>query len=795
MNLLLKHTKIYSLLAFAVLFLINSQSVMAQSADFKQAKRFTKHQMKKKSSDLAVNPHWIEDQDRFWYSYETSDGKNWYMVNALEEDKKELFDKELLASKLAQIFDKPFNSKDLDLKDFEYDTNKELFSFNVDSIKFRYKFKNNELFKGDSLNKEEDDRWATYSPDSTWIAYAKNHNLYLMKKDDPDSTEYQLTELGERWYSFQADAGDTTSNEKLRSRAEWFEDSNKLYAKRTDSRKVKDLWVIHSLKDRPELETYKYPMPGDKFIPQDEIWTFRADTLSQTDGVKLKTDNEKWQDEALGGAFFNNGGIYAGTDSEHLYILRRNRQWNKIDVLKANTSTGESEVLFSEESNPYFNVMLANLAVINEGEEFIWWSERNGWGQYYLYDNNGNLKNKITDGFYTAGDIAKVDTTDRTLYFNGYGRDDDLNPYYSQLYKVNFDGSDFERLTPENATHQISASEEGNYFVDNFSRVDMPTQSVLRSGDGKIISNLEQTNIQRLKKAGWQAPETFKVKANDDATDLYGVMWKPFNFDSTKTYPIITYVYPGPQVEPFPIDFSLSRETGLAQLGFIVVAMGQRGGSPLRSKYYHNYGYGDLRDYPLVDNKYAIEQLAARHSYIDQDRVGIYGHSGGGFMSTAALLTYPEFYDVAWSESGNHDNNIYNIWWSELHNGVKKKTKKVHSDNEEDDKNEGKKDSTVTYFEAPIESNIALADQLEGHLMLTTGTADNNVNPANTIRMANALIKAGKKFEYMILPDKPHGYGDYEPYVVRRRWEYFARYLLDDYRPDKIEYQIPEDDK
>ena len=529
-------------------------------------------------------------------------------------------------------------------------------------------------------------------------------------------------------------------------------------------------------------------MPGEEKVPQHEMWAFKADTLQNTEGVKLDTDKEKWTDEVIGGAYFNNGGIYTGTGSDYLYMLRRNREWNKIDVLKSDTENGETEVLFSEESNPYFNVMLANLAIIDEGEEFIWWSERTGWGQYYLYDKNGYLKNKITDDYFVAGDIAKIDTTNRTLYFEGYGREADMNPYYAQLYKVNFDGSGIERLTPEKATHNISASDKGNFFVDNYSRVDQPTRSVLRNEDGEVITTLEETDVSRLKEAGWQAPETFSIKAADDATNLYGVMWKPFDFDSTKSYPIITYVYPGPQTEPFPIGFRHVDETALSQLGFIVVAMGQRGGSPIRSKYYHNYGYGDLRDYPLKDNKYALEQLASRHSYIDIDQVGIYGHSGGGFMSTAALLSYPDFYDVAVSSAGNHDNNIYNMWWSEIHHGVKGVENQVEADSTSSDSVK-----TETEFQSEIKTNIDLAQNLEGNLMLVHGTVDNNVHPANTIRLANALIESGKKFDFMMLPGQRHGFGDYSPYFERLRWRYFAEHLLGDYQPDNIDYNIPEE--
>lgn len=779
---------IKTIILTGVLVLLQRGILSAQQANFELAERFTTERMQKMTGSTEVDPRWLKGQDRFWYSYKTPGGKDWYFVNAARQQKRKLFDQNEMASRLAETFKRPFNAKDLDLKNFEYDIQNERFTFHVDSIQFSYNIENNELVKGDTLKKEPADNWATYSPDSTWIAFAKNHNLYLMRADDPDSTEYQLTDDGERWYSFQADRGDTTSNDRLRSIARWFKDSNKLYARRQDVRHVEDLWVINSLKERPELETYKYAMPGEEDIPKDEVWVF--DTRDK-EGVKLKTD--KWKDQSLGGVYFNDRGFYTGLKSDYLYILRRNRKWNKIEVLKANTTTGEVDVLFTEESNPYFNVMSAQLAVINEDEEFIWWSERSGWGQFYLYDSQGNLKNRITDGFFTAGDIVKVDTTARTFYFEGYGREEGVNPYYSMLYKINFDGSDMERLTPEDADHDISASKKGNYFVDNYSRVDMPTVSVLRDEEGRIIQHLEETNISRMKRAGWKAPETFSVKAADDATNLYGVMWKPFDFDSTRSYPIITYVYPGPQTEPFPIGFTLrgsrARPAALAQLGFVVVAMGQRGGSPIRSKFYHNYGYGDMRDYPLADNKYGIEQLAARHSFIDASRVGIYGHSGGGFMSTAALLTYPEFYDVAVSSAGNHDNNIYNLWWSEFHNGVKQKERSVTKENG----NGEKVDTTETYYDGTVEANTELADNLQGHLLLVTGDIDNNVHPANTIRMANALIKAGKRFDFMVMPGQRHGFGDYSPYFERMLWYYFAEHLLGDYRTS-VDFNIPDYD-
>ncbi|MBO6525244.1 MAG: DPP IV N-terminal domain-containing protein [Balneolaceae bacterium] len=780
-----KGSIIFSFLLATILF---SSTLFAQKANFELAERFTTRMMDKMVGSTSVNPNWIEDTDQFWYTYENSEGKNWYFADAAKASKRLLFDQEEMASQLSEIFTRPFNAKDLDLKDFEYNTDKDLFTFHVDSIEFTYNLNGNRLIKGDSLEADKPEPWATFSPDSSWIAFARTHNLYVMRADDPDSVEYQLTEDGEKWFSYQQNDSDTTSNERLRARVNWFEDSKKLWVKRQDKRKVPELWVINSLGKRPSLETYKYPMPGEEEMYVDEIRVFDVEAKTN---VLLDTD--KWEDQALGGAYFNDGGIFETQKSDFLYILRRDRTWSKIDVLKANTSTGEVEVLFSEESNPYFNTRFAKLAIINEGSEYIWWSERTGWGQLYRYDSNGNLMNRITNGSFVVGEIAKIDTSASTIYFEAYGKEEGQNPYFQNLYSVRFDGSNVKHLTPENAHHDIDASEEGNYFVDNYSRIDHPTTTVLRDGNGRIIANLQQTDISKMVEQGWKAPESFKVKAADGVTDIYGVMWKPFDFDSTKSYPIISYVYPGPQVEPFPVNFvtqgSRARTTTLAQVGFIVVAMGQRGGSPIRNKYYHNYGYGDMRDYPLADNRYGIEQLAARHSFMDAGKVGIYGHSGGGFMSTAALLTYPEFYDVAVSSAGNHDNNIYNIWWSEVHNGVKetKKTvKKMNSDSVE-------VEEIISTFDAPIETNASLAKNLEGHLLLVHGDIDSNVHPANTIRMADALIKAGKRFDMMLLPGRRHGFGDSQPYFNRMTWYYFAEHLLGDYRTN-VNFNIPEDE-
>jgi dipeptidyl aminopeptidase/acylaminoacyl peptidase len=775
------------LLTVFLLSISNLQTV-AQQANFEAAERFTGEKMNKLIGNTSLYPRWIEDTNNFWYTYENDEGKNWYFVNAERPNQRLLFDQEEMASQLTEIFERPFNALDLDLEDFEYDTDKERFTFHVDSIEFTYNLNGNDLIKGDSLEKEERENWATYSSDSTYIAFARNHNLYIMRSDDADSTEIQLTEDGEKWFSYQADQSDTTSDERLRSRAQFFDDETKLWVTRSDDREVDELWVINSLGERPSLETYKYGMPGE-----DEIGINHVEVFDIGSRERVRMDTDKWEDQDLRANYGGHQtGDYRANSSDKLYIYRENRPSDKVDILIADTETGETEVLMSETSEPYFNWSFQNLSIINDGEEYIWWSERSGWGQLYRYDSEGNLRNRITTGNFVVGDVVKIDTTAQTIFFEGYGRDGN-HPYYEHLYSVKFDGSDFKHLTPENADHSVSESDEGNYFVDNYSRVNEPTRSVLRDANGRVTLTLQEVDMKAAKEIGWEAPEEFKVKAADGATDIYGVMWKPFDFDSTKSYPIVSYVYPGPQTEPFPIGFSVTGMTGrnqaLSQLGVIVVAFGNRGGSPMRSRYYHTYGYDNLRDYPLADNKYGIEQLATRHSFINQNKVGIFGHSGGGFMSTAALLTYPDFYTAAVSSAGNHDNNIYNTWWGETHHGVteiKKIVKEMDEDSVEVEKE-------VITFESEVKTNAALAENLKGHLLLVHGNMDNNVHPANTLRLADALIKAGKRFDMMILPGRRHGFGPYQPYFERQKWYYFAQHLIGDYRTN-VDFDLPDDE-
>ncbi len=585
----------------------------------------------------------------------------------------------------------------------------------------------------------------------------------------------------------------------------WSKDSKKFAVVRRDERKVGDLWVIDALaQPRPKLETYRYAMPGEANIPIPEMLIFDVAAKSM---VKVKAD--KFKDQSLsiaqapmrgqGGGGGGRGMMAADPEqippapqwlsdaSDKMYITRQSRDLKRLDVCIVTTATGEAKPIIEERLNTYIETKPLRLA--NNQQDLVFWSERTGWGHFYLYDaNTGALKNAITSGEYVATSFEGIEDKPATpagaaaktaktvgqppaMYFTAVGREPNEDPYYPHLYRVNLDGTGLKLLDPGDANHAVSMAESNKYFVDNASRVDAAPESTLYDAQGTVVAKLETTDVSALKEAGFRYPEPFRVKADDGITDLYGVMYKPFDFDPAKKYPVILYVYPGPQTESVTKTFNpRGYSMTLAQYGFIVVEVGNRGGNPARSKWYHNYGYGNLRDYGLADKKTAVEQLARRNPYIDVNRVGIWGHSGGGFMTAAALLVYPDFFKVGWSESGNHENNIYNNTWSEKHHGIKEVTDK---------------EGNVT-FEYSIEKNSELAKNLKGHLALITGDIDNNVHPSNTYRLADALIKANKRFDFFIIPGARHSYGGAGNWVAMNRADYFCKYLLGQ-APDSVD--------
>lgn len=808
------------LIGFCAVITYADELTPVKKANYKLAARFSPPRMKKMVFDTYVDAHWLKHSQRFWYSFETTDGKIFMLVDPEKKTKSPVFDNVRMAALLTEITKDPYEAKHLPIEEIKFVKKDTAIRFDVESSQeeeaeeeeenkekieekgekgdkekpkkkvfhFEYTLADGQLRLLEDYEEEpEKPDWANISPDEKIIVFAREHNLYWMDranyekyledKEAEDIEEHQLTTDGEKYYSYarvrrgQSNV-DEEKNEGKRQPVSiiWSPDSKKFAMIRSDERKVKDLWVINAAdQPRPTLETYKYAMPGEENLPQREILIF--DLANEE---KIKVDSARFKDQYV--SIFTAPRKPSSRDDEHrpalwlsetpdkLYFSRTSRDLHRVDICVADTATGNSRILIEERLNTYVEFLTPGL--VENGREIIHWSERDGWGHFYLFDNEGNLKNQITSGPFHCEDIVGIDDENQVLYFTACGREEGEDPYYMHAYRVNFDGSGLKLLNPGNFDHRISINDSRRYFVDNFSRVNTVPQAVLRDNQGNQLMELETADLSLLMQAGYKFPEPFKVKADDGITDLYGVMYKPFDFDGTKKYPIIAYVYPGPQTESVPKTFAVRRGlSALAQFGFVVIAVGNRGGHPDRSKWYHNYGYGDLRDYGLADKKAAIEQLEFRYPFIDIDKVGIFGHSGGGFMSTAAMLVYPDFFKVAVSSSGNHENNIYNNWWSEKHHGVKEVTDE---------------EGNIT-FEYDIEKNSELAANLKGHLLLTTGDIDNNVHPANTFRMAQALIKANKRFDFFIFPGQRHGYGDMSDYWFWIRADYFCKHLIGDF--------------
>jgi dipeptidyl aminopeptidase/acylaminoacyl peptidase len=858
----------------------DNSSPLTPKPNYDLASEWTAQKVGRLVFDTNVTPRWLETSDRFWYSYQTREGRKFYLVDPLKKSKSPLFDHAKMAATLTAITREPYDAQHLPFTTVKFVKKDAAFQFDVQvprdadiakpkttkpittestgaakqggasnkdndkdddigdpqqqgrgrgagsgpaqppknrTLHFEYDMATGSVeLLDDDYKAPTKPRWASVSPDKKTIVFGRNNNLFMMdadsyalaqkKADDPAIKEVQLTKDGEEHFSYARSAQDvqqqieqqqqqqqqdgeqqTDTNEQDAAASKnarmppitiiWSKDSKKFAVARRDQRKVADLWVIDSLaQPRPKLETYRYAMPGEANVTLSEIDLFDIAAKSE---VKVKGDKFKDQTvqiatsripvNAAGGG--RGGGAtspdaiepqWLSDTSDKLYFTRQSRDLHKVDVCVASPDTGDVKVLIEERLNTYIETKPLRLA--NNGQDLIFWSERTGWGHYYLYDAaTGNLKNAITSGEFVTTNLDAVDDKLKAAYVTAVGREANEDPYYPHVYRVTLDGSNIKLLDPGDASHTVNISESNKYFVDNSSRVDAAPTAALYDTMGALVTKLDTPDTSALIDAGFKFPEAFKVKADDGITDLYGVMYKPFDFDPAKKYPIILYVYPGPQTESVTKTFNpRSQSQALAQFGFIVVEVGNRGGNPLRSKWYHNYGYGNLRDYGLADKKAAVEQLAKRFSYIDVNKVGIWGHSGGGFMSTAAMLVYPDFFKVAVSESGNHENNIYNNTWSEKNHGIKEVTDK---------------DGNVT-FEYSIEKNSELAKNLKGHLLLSTGEIDNNVHPANTMRLVDALIKANKRFDMIVIPGVRHGYADRAAYFNWVRSDYFCRYLL-----------------
>jgi dipeptidyl aminopeptidase/acylaminoacyl peptidase len=612
----------------------------------------------------------------------------------------------------------------------------------------------------------------TPSPDGKRTAYIKDWNLWV--RDVASGKETPLTTDGVENFGYATDnAGWAKSDRAILL---WSPDSKRIATFQQDQRKVGDLYLVNTQVGHPKLEAWKSPLPGDENVAMIHRVIIDVDTGKVT---RLLTGPDQHRSTLCDNVACRGGewsDVYWSPDSKTVAYVATSRDHRQENLRIAQISSGEVREVLEEKVPTFFESGngAVNWRYLPASNEIIWFSERDNWGQLYLYDlNTGKLKNQITTGEGNVTQVLRVDEKARVIHFLAVGKEKGRDPYFVHLYRIGFDGKGLQLLTPEDATHDVSLSPSGRYFTDSYSKPDVPPVAVLRdAATGKLIAELEKTDISKLTAAGWQPPTPITVKGRDGQTDLYGLMFKPTHLDPAKKYPIINHIYPGPQTGSVGgRNFNPARGDlqSLAELGFIVVEIDGMG-TPWRSKKFHEAYYGNLGDNTLPDQVTAMKQLAAKYPFIDLERAGIFGHSGGGFATAAAMFKYPDFFKVGISESGNHDNRVYEDDWAE-------KWMPLLTDA-----------SKAAYED---QANQTHAKNLKGHLLLAHGTLDNNVPPNNTLLVVDALIKANKDFDLLMIPNARHGYGDASNYMTRRRWDYFVRYLLDTEPPKEYELKPP----
>ncbi len=596
------------------------------------------------------------------------------------------------------------------------------------------------------------------SPDGKKSAFIKDWNLWV--KDMDTKKETQLTTDGIKDFGYATDnAGWTHSDRPIML---WSPDSKKIATFQQDQRHVSTMYLVSTNIGAPKLEEWKYPLPQDSAIVKIHRVIIEVDN-PKVIRLKIPADEHRGtlsDDIASSGGYDDN--VWS-TDATKLAFISTSRDHKVEKVRIADAATGDVKEIFEEKvATQYESGQGAiNFNYLQATNEIIWYSERDDWGHLYLYDaTTGQLKNQITKGAFVVTRLIKTDEKNRVLYFEANGREAGRDPYFSHFYRINFDGKKLQLLTPEDGNHNVSLSPDAKYFTDSYSKPDVPPTAVLRDMNGKLIATLEKADISKLTATGWHAPEPITVKSRDGKWDLYGLMFTPTTLDKTKKYPIINYIYPGPQgggVGGRSFTTARGDHQALAELGFIIVVIDGTC-NPDRSKSFHDVCYGNMADNTLEDQMAGIKQLAGTRPYMDLDRVGVWGHSGGGFATAAAMFRYPDFYKVGISESGNHDNRNYEDDWGERYIGLM--TKDAAGKNNYED-----------------QANQNFAKNLKGHLLLAHGNMDDNVPPYNTYLVVQALEKANKDFDLIIFPNARHGYAAESTYMMRRRWDYFVRYL------------------
>nr|WP_321232296.1 prolyl oligopeptidase family serine peptidase [uncultured Psychroserpens sp.] len=726
-------------------------SIQAQKItqdDYKRAVSFMYANYNNKTAfNLHAQVNWFKDTSGVWFIDYSKQGKTYNTVSFSDYKVKPLFDHDKLATVLSKVLEKETKGNDLSLSNIER-TEQGNLSITVDNKAYTLDLETYTLVEVEGKKEEENNLFESTSPDGKWMAYTKDYNLFI--KSIEDEKEYQLSTKGQKgyeyasWYGWYDKMEGENDERPKRFYVNWSEDSKWLATSIVDTRTAEKMYLLDYSIDslyKPKLLSYYRGSPGDTTMVHLEPVFYNIDTKKE-----VKTSLPK-------GTHINSVGIEWLNTSGELLANYSERGYQKEVLKHLNLNTGIAETVVEETSKT--NIDNFWFRKFDDKQKVIFLSERSGWRQLYIVDLKTNKTKALTNGNYYINAVVHTDEVTETIYISASGKENNSNPYHQRIYKVTFSGI-VTLLTPENTHHNVQFSEDGKHFVDNYSTISIPTQTVLRAANsGKIVANLTQADASDARSKGWKAPEVFELTAKDGKTTIYGALWKPSNFDASKSYPIIDATYTGPHTQVFPKSYSrIFRNQSLAELGFIVMVVDGLGTSG-RSKAFHDYSYKNMGN-NLEDHVLAITYLGKKYSWIDTNRVGIHGHSAGGYDTGRAMLAFPDMYKVGVASSADHDFRMEKAWWPEMYQGWP-----VDS----------------TYQEV---SNITNAASLKGKLLLVHGSLDDNVNPSATFKLAEALVKADKEFDLLILPSQRHGYqGEHRKYFIKKRWNYFVRHLLE----------------
>jgi dipeptidyl aminopeptidase/acylaminoacyl peptidase len=740
------------------------------AADYERAESFLGINTAELLQNNILAQYW-QDDDRLIYHRSTQGGSDYILVDVQMAQKLPLFDTARLAMELATYVDEEVDGNDLSLSRLHLGEGPGQLEFDYEDRSYVLDLSSYTLNQLTEAPSSE-----FISPDGGTAAFINEHNLWV--RDTASNEVTQLTFDGEQYYGYA-----TNNAGWLRDDGPvllWSPDSSKIATFRHDGRNVGEMYLWSTQVGHGDLDAWKYPLPGDDYIFMIERIVIHLEDTPRIVALNMSPDPHR---STTSDHIAGRGGVFLDVewseDSETLSFVSSSRDHKIAQLQIANPETGEVRPVYLEEVDTYYEsgYNAANWRVFPERNEFVWFSEQENWGHLYLHDlQSGELKHQITQGSWAVLQIQQIDIENQQIYFLGSNREPG-DPYFQYLYRVNFDGSELINLTPETANHQIRWSESAKYFSDVYSTPNTAPVSVVRNTAGETQLILEETDIDPLINSGWVAPNPFIVKARDQITDLYGLLYKPSNFDETKSYPILNYLYPGPQsgsVGTRSFRASRNDKQSLAELGFIVVELDAMG-TPGRSKSFHDAYYADMGDNGLPDQIEGIRQLGAGNPWMDLERIGIWGHSGGGFASTAGILRYPDFYKVAVSGAGNHDNRNYEDDWGEKWQGLLETYPESNLD-------EGEPVVTTNYDN---QANQLLAANLEGKLLLAHGMLDTNVHPSSTLLVVDALIEADKDFDLVVLPNANHGFGN-RRYFMKRRWDYFVENLRGQQPPSEF---------